>query len=388
MSNQLEKQLWALEAYANAAKVLTHAKTPTELIQGVCEGITNQYPYVVAWVGIAQNDPYKTVQVAGISGEARAYAENIDVSWASDNPKGQGPAGEAIRSGKSNVIDDAQTNKKFSPWIERLKTHGIHSSAALPIFIGEKVIGVLMVYASESNVFKAAEIKLFESLAHEIGYGIGALEERASLEKEKKLRELTQKKLMESLELTITAMSSTMEMRDPYTSGHQKKVAQISEAIAKELGWSEDKIHGLRMAALVHDIGKISIPAELLVKPSKLTQIEYALMKEHVNNGYSILKEIPFLWPIADMVRQHHERIDGSGYPLGLKGDQILSEARVLGVADIIDSMSSHRPYRPALGIEKAISEIDSRAGKDLDIEIVEVVKKLFQEGKLSILIK
>lgn len=384
MSNQLEKQLWALEAYANAAKVLTHAKTPTELIQGVCEGITNQYPYVVAWVGIARNDLYKTVQVAGMSGEAKAYAENIDVSWASDNPKGQGPAGEAIRSGKSNVIDDAQTNKKFSPWRERLKTHGICSSAALPIFIGEKVIGVLMVYASTTNAFQSAELKLFESLAHEIGYGIGALEERASLEKEKKLRELTQKKLMESLELTITAMSTTMEMRDPYTSGHQKKVAQISEAIARELGWSEDKIHGLRMAALVHDIGKVSIPAELLVKPSKLTEIEYALMKEHVNNGYLILKEIPFVWPIAEMVRQHHERLDGSGYPLGLKGDQILPEARILGVADIIDSMSSHRPYRPALGLEKAINEIVSRAGKDLDEEVVAAAKKLFRDGKLS----
>lgn len=384
MSNQLEKQLWALEAYANAAKVLTHAKTPTELIQGVCEGITNQYPYVVAWVGIAQNDLYKTVQVAGMSGEAKAYAENIDVSWASDNLKGQGPAGEAIRSGKSNVIDDAQTNKKFSPWRERLKKHGIHSSAALPIFIGEKVIGVLMVYASTTNAFQSAELKLFESLAHEIGYGLGALEERASLEKEKKLRELTQKKLMESLELTITAMSTTMEMRDPYTSGHQKKVAQISEAIARELGWSEDKIHGLRMAALVHDIGKVSIPAELLVKPSKLTEIEYALMKEHVNNGYLILKEIPFVWPIAEMVRQHHERLDGSGYPLGLKGDQILPEARILGVADIIDSMSSHRPYRPALGLEKAINEIVSRAGKDLDEEVVTAAKKIFQDGKLS----
>lgn len=388
MKSHYEKQVWALEAYANAARVLTHAQTPKELIQGVCEGITNQYPYVVAWVGIAKHDAYKTVEVAGISGKARSYAEDIDVSWASDNPKGQGPAGEAIRSGKSNVIDDVQSNKKFMPWRDRAKIHGIFSSAALPIFIGEQVIGVLMVYASTAKAFQLSELKLFESLAHEIGYGLGTLEERASLEKEKKLRELTQKKLMESLELTITAMSTTMEMRDPYTSGHQKKVAQISEAIARELGWSEDKIHGLRMAALVHDIGKVSIPAELLVKPSKLTEIEYALMKEHVNNGYLILKEIPFVWPIAEMVRQHHERMDGSGYPLGLKGDQILPEARILGVADIIDSMSSHRPYRPALGIERAINEIDMRAGKDLDVEVVKTAKKLFQEGKLSLLVK
>ncbi len=212
MKSHYEKQVWALEAYANAARVLTHAQTPKELIQGVCEGITNQYPYVVAWVGIAKHDAYKTVEVAGISGKARSYAEDIDVSWASDNPKGQGPAGEAIRSGKSNVIDDVQSNKKFMPWRDRAKIHGIFSSAALPIFIGEQVIGVLMVYASTAKAFQLSELKLFESLAHEIGYGLGTLEERASLEKEKKLRELTQKKLMESLGLTSTGVSTSMEM--------------------------------------------------------------------------------------------------------------------------------------------------------------------------------
>ena len=380
MKNHPEKHVWALEAYANAARVLVHSQNPEELIQGVCDGITNQYPYILAWVGIAQNNAQKMVQISGISGKAKGYAEGIEVSWSQDNPLGQGPTGEAIRSGESRVMNDAKTDLRFGPWRERAKAYGICSSATLPFCINGGVVGALMIYSCEPNAFESEVLQLFESLASEIGYGLSALKERASLEKQMELRKLAQIKLMESLELTVDAMSTAMEMRDPYTSGHQKKTVQISEAIAIKLGWEPDKIKGLKIAALVHDIGKISIPTELLVKPSKLNNLEYALMKEHANNGYLILKEIPFSWPIAETVRQHHERLDGSGYPRGLEGKQIIPEARVLAVADIIDSMSSHRPYRPALGLDKAMEEIISKSGKELDTEVVEVAKILFQE--------
>lgn len=183
-------------------------------------------------------------------------------------------------------------------------------------------------------------------------------------------------------------MSRTMEWRDPYTAGHQKRVANIAAAIAHEMGWDDDKIQGLYMGAMVHDIGKVAVPSEILTKPTRLTPIEMKLVEVHPETGYQILKDLPFSWPIADMVRQHHEHMDGSGYPFGLKGEEILPEARVLAVADVIEAMSSHRPYRPARGMEAAIAEVKAAGGKTLDSEMVEaalrVVKKhshLFEPG-------
>lgn len=380
----LEKQIWALEAYANAARVLTHARNTQELTVGVCEGITRQFPYVISWVGIAEDDPDKTVRVAGIAGPAVAYAQDIRVSWDADRANGQGPTGQAIRTGKVQVMKDAETDPNFLPWRERARQHGIRSSVAIPLVGSDRVIGALMVYASVPDAFASTELHLFQSLADEIGYGLTALESRTQLESERKEHEATQQKLLASLEMTIAAMATTMEMRDPYTSGHQRRVARIAEAIANKLGLDAQHTHGLKLAALIHDIGKVSIPSELLTKPTRLTTLEYLLIKEHVNNGYAILKDIPFIWPIAEIVRQHHERIDGSGYPLGLSGEQILLEAKILAVADIIESMSSHRPYRPALGLEAAMVEIRSRAGKDLDKSVVMTACELFHQNELS----
>lgn len=177
---------------------------------------------------------------------------------------------------------------------------------------------------------------------------------------------------------TIRTMSRTMELRDPYTAGHQNQVALIACAIAKELGWDEERITGLRMAGLIHDIGKIAIPSEILTKPSSLTEFEEKLVQLHPEHGYELLKDIEFPWPIADIVRQHHERMDGSGYPLGLIGDQILPEARILAVADTIDAMSTHRPYRAALGLPAAIDQIKAESGKQLDANVVSAAVKLF----------
>jgi HD-GYP domain-containing protein (c-di-GMP phosphodiesterase class II) len=174
-----------------------------------------------------------------------------------------------------------------------------------------------------------------------------------------------------------------MEMRDPYTAGHESRVANIAVAIGKEMGWAEERLQGLRVAAQVHDIGKISIPAEILTKPTTLTAGELGLIHEHPETGYVILKDIPFSWPVAEIVRQHHERLDGSGYPQGLKGNAILPEARVLAVADFVDAMGSHRPYRPAVKLEVVLEQIESEAGSKLDAEAVRVCAALFREKRL-----
>jgi PAS domain S-box-containing protein/putative nucleotidyltransferase with HDIG domain len=191
-------------------------------------------------------------------------------------------------------------------------------------------------------------------------------------------------KLHEALEGTIQAMALTIEIRDPYTAGHQRRVSRLSCAMAQEIGLPENQIEGLRVAGDIHDIGKIYVPAEILSKPGQITAIEYGIIKTHPQVGFDILKTIKFPWPVATIVLQHHERLDGSGYPLGLSGGAILKEARILSVADIVEAMSSHRPYRPAQGIEKALGEIVQNKGIFYDTEAVEACVKLFQEGRFK----
>jgi len=206
------------------------------------------------------------------------------------------------------------------------------------------------------------------------------------------LRDITDRKLMQ-LELqdnlddlkqavngTIKAIASTVEMRDPYTSGHQHRVASLARAIAKEINISSDQEEGVYMASAIHDIGKISLPAEILTKPVKLSHIEIQMIQAHSQVGYDILKGIDFPWPLAEIVLQHHERLDGSGYPHKLAGDKILLEARILGVADVVETMASHRPYRPSIGLDKALEEIAQNKTVLYDHQVVDACVKLFTE--------
>ena len=187
-------------------------------------------------------------------------------------------------------------------------------------------------------------------------------------------------RLMKSMEETINALASALEMRDPYTAGHQERVAQLAEAIAGEMNCPYDEMRGIRLAALIHDIGKIRVPSEILSKPGKLTGSEFELIKVHPQVGYDILKKIEFTWPIADIVYQHHERIDGSGYPRGLKGDEIMTQAKIIAVADVVEAMASHRPYRAAIGIEGALEELTENRGISYDPDAVDACLKLFRE--------
>ncbi|MEI7708181.1 MAG: PAS domain S-box protein [Chlorobium sp.] len=188
------------------------------------------------------------------------------------------------------------------------------------------------------------------------------------------------KQLQAAMQSTLQAVANVVEAHDPYTAGHERRVGIISADIAREMGWSEEKCHYLQLIGLVHDIGKMSIPAEILSKPSLLSEIEFELVKTHAEQGYQILKDVEFPLPIAEIIREHHERMDGSGYPQGLKGEETLIEARILAVADVLESMASHRPYRASLGIEEAINEIESYRGKHFDPEVVDAVLRLFRK--------
>jgi PAS domain S-box-containing protein/putative nucleotidyltransferase with HDIG domain len=197
-------------------------------------------------------------------------------------------------------------------------------------------------------------------------------------------RKQAEEALSRSLEATLSVLSHAAELRDPYTAGHQRRVTELAIALARDLGLSDDECGALRIAGLLHDIGKLRIPAEILSKPGQLSAIEFALIREHPQTAYDILTDVAFPGPVAEIVLQHHERLDGSGYPRGLAGEQILREARTLAVADVVEAMASHRPYRAALGIDAALMEIRAGSGTRYDQQIADACLTLFESGEFS----
>jgi len=194
----------------------------------------------------------------------------------------------------------------------------------------------------------------------------------------------SEKKLKNNLLDSVALLAAVVEMRDPYTAGHQRRVAEIAVAIGNALQLPETQVEGLRLAGLIHDVGKIRVPAEILSKPGLLSEIEFKIIKEHAQNGFDLLKTFDYPWPIAQIVLQHHERLDGSGYPQALKGDQMLLEAKIIAVADVLEAMMSHRPYRASLGIDAALKEIEVGKGRLYAPDVVDVCVKLFREQGFS----
>ncbi len=373
----IDKRIWALSAISEATAALARADSQDRLVAEVCNAIVSQGPYLLAWVGRAEDDANKTIRVIGGAGSALAYIDNIAVSWSDQNITGLGPAGACIRMGKPVVVADIELDQGFLAWRDLARKFSIRSGLACSIQDGVRPFGCLVIYSNIPNAFGPDEILIFESLAREIGFGIRAIDRQQHLDAEIHAKEVVQERLADALKATIEAMSKTMEWRDPYTAGHQKRVALLSVAIAKQLERSEESVQAIYMAGMVHDIGKVAVPAEILTKPTQLTDLEMKMVQEHAATGYQILKDIPFPWPIAQMVYQHHERLDGSGYPRGLKGEEICQEARILAVADTIEAMATHRPYRASRGLMVALDEIKTEAGHKLDAKVVQAVLDL-----------
>jgi PAS domain S-box-containing protein len=231
-----------------------------------------------------------------------------------------------------------------------------------------------------TRIWTSMNVRAASDDAGNILYFEGTIEDitRRKHSEEKLVR--TVESLRCAVNTTIQTLAAAVETKDPYTAGHQRQATDLARMIAAEMGLSADTIEGIRMACSIHDIGKISIPTEILSKPTKLSDIEFSLIKTHSESGYNMLKDVESPRPLADIVLQHHERMDGSGYPKGLKGDEILTEARIIAVADVVEAISSHRPYRPAKGIDAALKEIEHNAGILYDREVVEVCLRLFRE--------
>lgn len=373
-----------LRTLNEANRTLLHSENEPDLMHDICRMFVRDGDYSLAWIGMAQDDEAKSVVPMAIAGTGVDYVENLQLSWA-DVPLGNGPVGKAIRNGSTQVVQDIVNDPGFSPWRAAAAAHGYASCVSLPLQTKQRVFGSLSIYSKDTAAFSASEIALLEEVAQDLAFGLINLHVRNERDQAIKEREQYTDRLRKSMEGAIQAVATVVEMRDLYTAGHQRRVAELAAAIARELGMSDEQVNGVHLAAIVHDLGKIHIPSEILSKPARLSDIEYSLVKTHSQAGYDILKGIDFPWPIALAVLQHHERMDGSGYPQGLKGDEIILEARILAVADVVDSMSSHRPYRASLGLEPALDEIRENRGVLYDPEVVDACLTLFREKKFRL---
>jgi len=363
---------------------LVYASDEEQLLQAICKAIVEQRGYRMVAVGYAQQDTCQSIKIMAHAGHNAGYLETANWSWAEDE-YGLGPSGRAIRSGSTQLCQDIANDPHFLPWRNAALQRGYAASIALPLAdVDDRVFGILTVYAQEVNAFDHAEVEMLEEIAGDLAFGVRNLHIRheRDLALEQSQHYLAQ--LQTSLEDTVVAIANIVELRDPYTAGHQARVADLAASIARHMGLADDQVQAIHLASIVHDLGKIKIPAEILSKPGRLSDIEFQFIQTHAQAGYDILKDISFPWPIAQTVLQHHERLDGSGYPQGLKGDAILLEARIISVADVVEAMSSHRPYRAGLGLDAALKEISNFRGNRFDSQVVDACLSLFRDKNFT----
>lgn len=285
---------------------------------------------------------------------------------------------ERLAQGKIHQVNNLQASLQRTSPEEQLFRAGILSFVTIPLRAAGHLIGSLNLGFTVPDGPTEEGVQIAEEVGNQLAIALRQAWLRDEIE-------ASYRRLSRALNQTVQALAAAAEVRDPYTAGHQKRVTELAVAIAEKLGLSSERIDGLQVAGLMHDIGKLAIPSELLSKPSRLTDTERALIQEHPKVAHEILRAVEFPWPVADIVFQHHERIDGSGYPLRLRGNDILLESRILAVADVVEAMASHRPYRPALGVEAALKEIRAGRGQRYDEHAVDACIAVLQAGTVSL---
>lgn len=371
----------ALRSLSGVNELLIHATDEQSLLEQVCRVLVEAGGYRLAWIAEPVDDAARSVVPLARYGDTDGFLNQAAITWA-DTAMGQGPTGLAVRTGLTHVDQDVGANPHAAPWRAALLAHGWLAGISLPFDKRGEAYRTLTIMAGEADAFHPDEVKFLHDLVEDLKFGIDALRLRAERNRMADEEARHESQLRQSLIDSIQSIAALAEMRDPYTAGHQRRVAQLAVAIARELQLAPDRIEGLQLAALIHDVGKIQVPAEILNRPGRLNPIELALIKLHPQAGYDILKDIRFPWPIARIVVEHHERIDGSGYPAGLAGEQILLESRILTVADVVEAMTSHRPYRPGLGLDAALAEIARHRGTWYDAAACDACLALFHEGR------
>ena len=350
------------DAIGKINHLLLHVKKESVLYQKVCDILIKTGEYNFIWIGLFDTQKNK-INCAAFAGKENDYLEN--------------PVVMATETDKILIVNDIATDPFFKHWRSKALYRDYRSMAAVPLICNKKIIGNLNVYSGIKNSFKNQETKFLKEVANDIAIGIKSIR----YEKELEGNYFNTKR---ALYETIDSIALISERRDSYTAGHQKRVAVLTRAIAKEMKLDVNMTEGIYLISILHDIGKMCVPLSILSKPACLSKAEIMLIQSHCKEGYDILKNIEFPWPIAKTILQHHERINGSGYPYRLKDKDILLEAKILAVGDTIEAMSSHRPYRPALGLDKALEEIAKNRGILYDSLIVDVCIDLFKNKKFK----
>jgi PAS domain S-box-containing protein len=355
-----------------ASAALMLARSERDLFDEICRVIVAEEPYELAWIGVGDNTRSLGFRVLSTAGNNNGYVEAVE--WAFEHRTIRGAVVEVLESGHPIIVQDVETMPKTNPFRQILLDHGYRSSVLLPLPFGESDIGVIGIYSRRPGAFGDDAVDILNTLAGDIVFGIDAIRTRAAHDEYRARYEA-------SLGTAVGAIATAAELRDPYTAGHQRRVARLAEAIAVVLGVENDLVAGIGVAASIHDIGKLIVPSQILSKPGPLTETEFELVKEHAQAGYDVVAGIDFPWPAADMILQHHERLDGSGYPNGLHDAEIGLGGRIIAVADVVEALMSHRPYRPALGIDVAVGTIAHERGKLLCADAVDACLRLLADG-------
>jgi PAS domain S-box-containing protein/putative nucleotidyltransferase with HDIG domain len=373
----LHKLNRALKVVTECDQILVRATEENKLLLDICQVIVNLGGYKFAWVGYVSHEKDKNIRPIAYAGYERGFLDAVKLNLGN---KENEPVTQAILTGKPAIVKNLSAGTTHDQWRDEATKRGYAAMIALPLSENSRIFGSLNIFSGELDVFDAEEVKLLKELADDLAYGIIALETRAQGRKSAEELQRSYKKLRKIFEQTVNALASAVGKRDPYTTDHQRRVTILACTIAKEMGLSDEQINGLRLAGMLHDIGKLAVPSEILSKPTRLSEAEFTIIKTHPRVASDILRAIEFPWPIAEIVLQHHERIDGSGYPQGLSNNSILLEARILAIADVVEAISSHRPYRPAYSLEYTLEEISKNKGVIYDPEIVDICLRLFRD--------
>lgn len=362
-------------ALSRVNQAIVHLTDVASLFESVSRTIVEYGSFELVWFAVRGKDG--KVAPWAVSGRAAPALAEPAMLEAMAGPGSTAPFVRAIDGSEALVVADVMTDGRCAATREVWRRFQIRACSCLPLK-GSGIEAVLCVYSADADYFDDPLVALLREVAADISFALD------NFERERQ-RLAALERINSTLEQTLKVLAGTLEARDPYTAGHQRRVATLAAAIGHAMGLDPDRVHGLYLGGLVHDIGKISVPSDLLTKPSRLNELEMGLIRMHAQAGYDLLKDIDFPWPIARMVWEHHERLDGSGYPRGLQGDAIVLEARIIAVADTMEAMASHRPYRPARGIDVALAELMEQRSSALDSAAVDACVRLFREQNYQI---
>jgi PAS domain S-box-containing protein len=360
----------ALATLSEANRELVRVVDESGLIQRMCTILVSAGGYAFAWYGRPIADAARSVRPVAHAGPHEAFLDAIQVSWG-PGPSGDGPVGKCIRERQICATQVTRNSPDYGPWRRAAPESHLLSSIALPVLVDDTVDGALMVYSEEPFAFDGPAQSLLCDLAADLGYGL------------RRVRD-TDLALC-SVQNSVSLLAAAVESRDPYTAGHQRNVSSLASAIGTEMGLPTARVHGLALGGAIHDVGKIAVPHAILSKSGPLSPDEWVLLRRHTTVGWEITKSFPWKWPIAEMVHQHHERLDGSGYPQGLTGSEILQEAQIIAVADVFDAMTHTRPYRARPGEDSALRELVAGQGSRFSMSAVDAILRVIAKGALAL---